>query len=79
VCKDPIQLRRIPLLVLLVSCTHFILVVDPMLRLRRRNPSVLFALPHIELTCLVQQRSDEIRQPRYLALSTDSKVCPCRL
>jgi hypothetical protein len=24
-------------------------VVDPMLRLRRRNPSVLFALPHIEL------------------------------
>ena len=52
-------------------------VVDPMLRLNRRNPSVLFALPHIELMCLVQRRSDEIRQPRYLALSTDSKVCFC--
>ena len=49
-------------------------VVDPMLRLRRRNPSVLFALPHIELMCLVQRRSDEIRQPRYLALSTDTTV-----
>jgi hypothetical protein len=36
-------------------------VVDPMFRFLRRNPSVLLALPHMLLMWFVQRRSDVMR------------------
>jgi hypothetical protein len=51
----------------------------PMFRLRRRNPNVLFAFPQMLLMWSLQRRSDVIWQPRYLALLTDSSMCPWRL
>ena len=44
-------------------------VVVPMFRFLRRNPSVLLALPHMLLMWFVQRRSDVMRQPRYLHYS----------
>ena len=49
-------------------------VVHPMFRFLRRNPSVLLALPHMLLMWFVRWRSDVMRQPRYFALFTDFRV-----
>ena len=56
----------------------FVIVV-PMFRFLRRNPSVLLALSHMLLMWFVQRRSDVMRQPRYFALFTDFRVWPCSL
>ena len=66
---------RIQLLVLQVSCTQFyFVVVDPMFRFLRWDPSVLLALSHMLLMWFVQRRSDVMRQPRYFASKTINSV-----
>ena len=52
--------------------------VEPLLRLRRRKPRVLLALPQMLLMWLSHLRSSLMATPRYFALSTDSKTWPWR-
>ena len=52
----------------------YFVVVDPMFRFLRWDPSILLALPHMLLMWFVQRRSDVMRQPRYFASRTINSV-----
>ena len=43
-----------------------------------RKPSVLFAFPVILSVWEFQDRPEEMSTPKYLALVTASRTCPCR-
>ena len=60
---------------------YAILLVSSFLicKLRLKNPNSFCALDVMLLMCVFQVMFDEIVTPRYLAVSTDSRVCPLRM
>jgi fumarate reductase subunit C len=48
-------------------------------KFRLTNPSVLFPFVVMLSICLFHDKLFEIVTPKYLALSTCSSTCPCRL